>query len=139
MYKIFLDSDVVISSLISHLGASYLLINNNVSVNFISDFSYRELTTVIQKLGLDINKLKILTKDKLKIIKMPKDIKKTIKVYKNYVKDPNDAHIVAGAVEAKVNFLITFNLKDFEINKIKEKFNIKIMTPGIFLQFLRSK
>ena len=32
MYKIFLDSDVVISSLISNVGASYMLINRNVSI-----------------------------------------------------------------------------------------------------------
>ena len=94
---------------------------------------------VIQRLGLDTSKLKILTKNKLRITKLQKNIKETIKNYKNFVKDPNDAHIVAGAVETRVNFLITFNLKDFEINKIKEKFDIKIMTPGTFLQFLRSK
>ena len=139
MYKIFLDSDVVISSLISNVGASYMLINRNVSINFISDFSYKELMVVIQRLGLDTSKLKILTKNKLRITKLQKNIKETIKNYKNFVKDPNDAHIVAGAVETRVNFLITFNLKDFEINKIKEKFDIKIMTPGTFLQFLRSK
>lgn len=139
MYKVFLDSDVVISSLISNLGASYLLINNNNSINFISDISYEELLSVIKRLELEVSTLKILVKEKLKIVKLQSKIKKRVKDYNFFVKDINDIHIIAGAVEAKVNFLITFNLKDFEINKIKEKFNIKIMTPGTFLQFLRSK
>ncbi|MBI5123366.1 PIN domain-containing protein [Candidatus Roizmanbacteria bacterium] len=139
MYKIFLDSDVVISSLISDLGASHRLINNVSSIYFISDASYKELLSVVKKLGLEVNKLKNLVKDRLRVIKLQKDKKGAMEDYKNFVKDLNDAHIVAGAVEAKVNFLITFNLKDFEINKIKAKHNIQIMTPGMFLQFLRSK
>ncbi|EKE15439.1 MAG: hypothetical protein ACD_12C00019G0001 [uncultured bacterium] len=129
----------MISSLISNLGASYLLINNNNSINFISDISYEELLSVIKRLELEVSTLKILVKEKLKIVKLQSKIKKRVKDYNFFVKDINDIHIIAGAVEAKVNFLITFNLKDFEINKIKEKFNIKIMTPGTFLQFLRSK
>ena len=139
MYKIFLDSDVVISLLISNLGASHQLVNNVSSICFISDISYKELLSVVKKLDLKVNKLKNLVKEKLRVIKLQKDKKGAIKDYKNFVKDLNDAHIVAGAVESKVNFLITFNLKDFEINRIKEKYNIKIMTPGTFLQFLRSK
>ena len=129
MYKIFLDSDVIISSLISNLGASYQLINNVSSICFISDASYKELLSVVKKLDLKDNKLKNLVKEKLRIIKLQKDKKGAIKDYKNFVKDLNDTHIVAGAVESKVNFLITFNLRDFEINRIKEKYNIKIMTP----------
>lgn len=138
MINAFLDSDVIISSLISILGASYQLINNKNINCFISNISYNELLFVVKKLNLDNKKLKAVVKKKLKVVKLLHN--KQIKLeYKNCVKDLNDAHIIAGAVESKVNFLITFNLRDFEINKIKEKYNIKIMTPGTFLQFLRSK
>jgi len=135
MIKVFLDSDVVISSLVSKLGASHQLINNKDVVCFISDVSYKELLKVIKKLGLDEKNSTILIKSNLKIIKL----KKSSSDFKNYVNDVDDAHIVAGTVELKTNFLITYNTKDFIINKIKEKFNIQIMTPGLFLQFLRSK
>ena len=138
MINVFLDSDVIISSLISILGASYQLINNKNINCFISNISYKELLSVVKKLNLDNKKLKAVVKKKLKVVKLLHN--KQIKLeYKNCVKDLNDAHIIAGAVESKVNFLITFNLRDFEINRIKEKYNIKIMTPGTFLQFLRSK
>lgn len=139
MHKVFLDSDIIISSLISDLGASYQLINNKVSACFISDISYRELVLVIKRLNLAEDNLKILKKEKLNVIKLKKSLKQIRSDYKNYVKDLNDAHIVAGAVESKADFVITYNIRYFEINKIKEKYSIQIMTPGIFLQYLRSK
>lgn len=139
MTKVFLDSDVIISSLISNLGAAYQLVNNKNIVCFISNISYKELLLVIKKLNLDDKKLKVIVKEKLKIVKLLQSLKQIKLEYKNYVKDPNDAHILAGVIESSVNFLITYNLRHFEINKIKEKLNIQIMTPGTFLQYLRSK
>lgn len=139
MHKVFLDSDIIISSLISDLGASYQLINNKVSACFISDISYRELVLVIKRLNLAEDKLKILKKEKLIVIKLKKSLKQIRSDYKNYVKDLNDAHIVDGAVESKSDFVITYNIRHFEINKIKEKYSIQLMTPGNFLQYLRSK
>ena len=139
MYKIFLDSDVVISSLISSIGASYQLINSKATVSFISDISYRELVLVIKRLNLAENKLKILTKKKIKIFKIKKSLNQIKLDYKDCVKDINDAHIITGAVESKAGFLITYNIRHFEINKIKEKYRIQVMTPGTFLQYLRSK
>ena len=139
MVNVFLDSDVVVSSLISNNGASYQLVYNNNVICFISNISYQELLLVVKKLKLDDNKLKIVTKKRFKIIRIVENLKKIKIRYRIFTKDLNDTHIVAGAVESKANFLITYNIKDFEINKIKEKFNIKIMTPGTFLQFLRSK
>jgi len=139
MHKVFLDSDVIISSLLSSLGASYQLINNKNAICFISDISYRELILVSKKLNLDESKLKTLTKEKLKVIKLRKSLKKIKSDYENYIKDLNDAHVIAGAVQSKAGFLITYNIRHFEINKIKEKYRIQIMTPGNFLQYLRSK
>ncbi len=139
MYKIFIDSDVVISSLISNLGASYQLINNKNVVCFISNVSYEEQLLVAKKLSLNIKKLKKLVKEKLNTVEIIQDIKKIRSQYKDFVRDINDAHIVMGSVESKTKFLITYNVKDFEANKIKKKFNIQIMTSGSFLQHLRSK
>lgn len=138
MYKVFLDSDVIISSLISSLGASYQLVNNKTAICFTSNISYRELVLVSKKLNLDEGKLKGLTKEKLNFVRLKKSLKQIKSDYKNYVKDLNDAHIVAGAVESRVDFIITYNIRHFEINKINEKYSIQIMSPGNFLQYLRS-
>jgi len=139
MVNVFLDSDVVISSLISNLGVTYQLINNKKIDCFISNISYQELLLVVKKLKIDDEKLKAIVKERFKIIKLSQSLRQIKSSYKNCVKDPNDTHIVAGAVESSVNFLVSYNIRYFEINKIKEKYNIRIMTPGTFLQFLRSK
>ena len=104
MISVFLDSDVVISSLISSRGASYQLINNSSVICFISNISYQELLLVVKKLKLDDNKLKTITKKHFKTIRIVESLKKIKLKYKIFTKDVNDAHIVAGAVESKTNF-----------------------------------
>jgi len=94
---------------------------------------------VVKKLKIEVSELNILVKKQLKVEDLSETLEQIKLKYKLYVKDINDAHIVAGAAKSQVNYLITYNLKDFKINGIKEKCNIKIMTPGMFLQFLRSK
>lgn len=125
--KVFVDSDVVISSLISNTGASAQLLktNNNIA-KIISNLSKKELKIVMTRLKIDkpLPKLKIVIID-------------NFEKYSAYSTDPNDAHIVAGAHQAKVNFLITYNLKHYRVERIKQDLNIIVMTPGIFLQYLR--
>lgn len=139
MIHVFLDSDVIISSLFSNIGASYQLINNKDALCFISNISLKELLLVVKRLNLDNKKFDGMVKENLKTTDLSVDVYQIKTNYKKYVKDINDAHIVAGAVKSKVNFLITYNIRDFEVNKIKEKYNIKILTPGSFLQYLRNK
>lgn len=138
MHKVFLDSDVIISSIISFTGALYQLVNQKNIKFYISSLSYKELLIVTERLHLNKIKLVSLIKEKTIITKLKFDIKQIKNKYKDYVKDINDAHIIAGAIESKIKFIISYNLKHFEINKIKEDFKISIMTPGSFLQYLRS-
>lgn len=139
MDKVFLDSDVIISSLISSAGASYQLINQKKTLKYISSHSYTELLLVIKKLDLNKEKFIAQVKEKLIITKLKKNLKEIQKSYNKYVNDVNDAHIVAGAIESGERFLITYNIKHFQKNKIKEDFNIQIMSPGNYLQYLRSR
>lgn len=138
MHKVFFDSDVIISSIISSVGASYQLINQKSITPYISSLSYKELLIVTERLRLNKIKLISLIKEKITITKIKLNIKQVKNEFKNYVKDIDDTHIIAGAIESKVKFIISYNLKHFEINKIKEDFKIKIITPGSFLQYLRS-
>ncbi len=124
--KVFVDSDVVISSLISNTGAASELINNLDIKKIISNLSIKE--SEIVKLRLNINK---------PLPMLETIVIDNVKKYSTYSIDPNDAHIVAGADQAKVRFLITYNLKHYKIDKIKRDLNIIIMTPGMFLQYLR--
>lgn len=137
--KVFVDSDVVISSLISTKGAAYLLLNDQESDFIISDLSKVELERVVNKMNLNHDRLHDLIKKNLKIIKLTTGLEKIKKDFHNYTSDVDDAHIVAGAAKAKVRFLLTYNLKHFQRQKIKEDFGIVVLTPAQYLQYLRAQ
>ena len=138
--KVFVDSDVVISSLLSKSGAAYILIHGtklNLQL-FISHVSYKELILVTERLGLSKNELMDLTRKKFKMAKLKTGLNKLKEEYADYVTDANDAHIVGGVVTAKARFLISYNLKHFKTDKIKADFGIIITSPALLLQYLRS-
>ena len=132
----FMDSDVIISSIISKAGASSLLIGNQQIKKYISNFSIKELQVVVKRMKLPQGELSKLTKT-LDIIELEQSFSKIKDKYRNYVLDENDSHIIAGAVSSKCKFIISFNLKHYNKEKIKDNFNISILTPGDFLQHLR--
>jgi predicted nucleic acid-binding protein len=136
--KVFVDSDVIISSLISTKGAAYLLLSEQESNFIISDLSRVELERVVRELNLNQDMLQDLIKKRLKTIKLTTDLEKISKDFQNYTSDVNDIHIVAGAAKAKVRFLLTYNIKHFHRQKIKENLGIIVLTPAQYLQYLRS-
>lgn len=132
--KVFLDSDVVISSLISDKGAAHFIIHETNLQFFVSNRSVEELEKVTARLGLNRNKLTNIVKKKINVIKL-KEIKEN---FKNYTWDFDDVHIIAGAKEAKAKYLLSYNIKDFKVDKIIQELKIIVITPARFLQYLRS-
>ncbi|RUM69086.1 MAG: putative toxin-antitoxin system toxin component, PIN family [Sulfurovum sp.] len=53
-------------------------------------------------------------------------------LWRPFLKDANDDMVLEIAVNSGAKAIITFNLKDFK--GVKEKFDIDIITPKIFLQ-----
>lgn len=137
--KVFVDSDVVISSLISQKGAANLLLNSDKVEVVISNFSKKELKKVSEKLDIEQDKLNKLITERLKVVKLKSTLAGTKLEFEKYTNDLNDAHIVAGAKQAKVKFLITYNIKDYRKEDIKQDFGIMIITPAVLLQYLRAK
>lgn len=137
--KVFIDSDVVISSLISSNGAAFLILNQTNDLDlFVSNISIRELEEVVKRLNLDQRQLKELVDQQFSVIQLKATIKEIKTSYLKYVLDIDDAHIVAGAKAKEVQFLISYNIKHFKVDKLKDDFNIRLMTPANFLQYLRS-
>ncbi len=137
--KVFVDSDVIISSLLSSTGAAFLLLNQTDELQlFVSNFSLDELKIVVKRLDLGEEKLNILTQRRFSTVHLKDSIATLKKEFAGYVLDVDDAHIVAGANEASAQFLISYNTKHFKADKLKEKFNIILTTPAILLQYLRS-
>lgn len=135
--QVFVDSDVIIASLLSSSGAAYKLLYTDFLIPTISSLSKKELDVVVTRLGIDSNDFERLLHERLKIIPLSLS-GMALKKFEKYVRDIYDAHIVAGAKEAHVRFLITYNVKDYKMEKIKDDFSIIIITPGQFLQYLRS-
>ena len=138
MRKVFVDSDVVLSSLISSKGAANFLLNEVDLELAISNVSLFEIEREIDKLSLDKNQLKSLVKNRLKFIELKESTKKIKEDFKNYIFDEDDAHVVAGAQRAKAKVILSYNLKHFNKQKISEDFGITVLTPSQYLQYLRS-
>lgn len=134
---VFLDSDVVISSILSEKGVASAIINEKDIKFFISNISTIELDRVCKELNIASSKLHIV-KNKFSQINLKNSIKEIKDEFGKYVNGENDSHILAGAVVAKARFLITYNIKDYKTDKILDKFNILVVAPGQFLQYLRS-
>ena len=135
---VYVDSDVVISSLLSRTGAAYHLLNNSRITPIISSISLEEIKKVISQRGMEQEQFEQLIQKRLKIITIKQSISSLKVKYSLYVLDINDAHIVAGVRAAKVDFLLTYNLKHYKITKLKGDFNIQVFTPALFLQYLSS-
>lgn len=139
--KIFVDSDVAISSLLSSKGAAYFLLNEVNLELYISNISIREIKRGVNKLDLDNEKFQNLLKKRLKEVKLKEDnegIEKIKATFKDYVFDEDDAHIVAGASISKARLILTYNIKHFKIEKMKHDLSMIVTTPAKFLQYLRS-
>lgn len=136
--RVFIDSDVVISSLLSSKGAAYILLQTSGITPIISTLSLKELRTVCKRLHITENVLEQRIRKKFEVVKLGDHPQKIRAQYRSYVTDIHDAHIVGGATAAKANYLISYNLRHFKSDKIKDELDILFMTPALFLQFLRS-
>ena len=103
---------------------------------YISNFSITEIEVVTKRLNIQ-NKLKNL-ESRINIINLDTGIDNIRNLFKEYVYDADDTHIVMGAKESKSKFLLTYNMKDYNIDLIKKDFNIIVLKPGMFIQYLRS-
>ncbi len=138
--KVFVDSDVIISSLVSSTGAAYLLLNQTNAIHrYASDVSVRELRRVVARLELDEGRLNSLIDAKFTLVDLLQPIEALKKKFAEHVFDPDDAHIAAGACAAKAKFLLTYNIRHFHADRLKQDFNILVLTPGAFLQYVRSQ
>ena len=135
--KVFVDSDVVISSMLSHRGAAYALLQNTLVSCFVSQYSVEELRRVVDRLLMKQSELNARVKQ-CSVVPIKESLIVVRSRYFKYVYDIHDSHIVAGAKTAQVSFLATYNLKHYRIDLIKEKLGILVYTPAQILQYLRS-
>ena len=85
--RIFVDSDVVVSSLLSHLGAAHFLLSLTYLKLFISSLSKKELETVIERLGIGSDMLTALIKNSLEVVTLSESLPEIKESFKQYVLD----------------------------------------------------
>ena len=86
MLKVFVDSDVIISSLISSTGAAHFLLHQTTDLElFISSVSKRELDEVVARLSLENKKLTELIDKRITKINLKEEISEIKSKYEDYV------------------------------------------------------
>jgi len=136
--RVFTDSDVVISSLISDAGAAYALIHDSKAEPTVSNYSITEIRQVNDRLNIPSSSFNALIHNFLSVTQIDIDLHTIKNKYGHYVKDKDDSHIIAGAVRSHAQFVATYNLKDYNIELIRRDAGIITTTPGNILQYLRS-
>ena len=136
--RVFVDSDVVISSLISRTGAAYLLMYDARIDRFGSDVSFSEITRVSRVLHLPEKNLQKLLKTQCRVVVIGNKKNDMLKRMAAFTRDTDNAHIVLGVRQARAKFLVTYNLKHCRTEKIREDLGIIMLPPAFLLQYLRS-
>ena len=135
--QVFLDTDVIISSLLSRTGASFEILKHPAVKKVISRAVKEELVIVAKRLKIEGHKTKKLVED-INSVTLGLTKSRIVKDYQQFVFDQQDCHVVAGAKVSKSRFLLTHNLKHYRVDKIKTGLGIMVFKPGNFLQYLRS-
>ena len=137
--KVFVDSDIIISSQISNQGAAYFLLYKADLELYVSNLSLTEFMDVAKRLKIKAGRLTSLIKTRFNKVHLKENLNEMERRFNHYTNDPNDIHVVAGAVLASVDFLLTYNVRDFEIDEIKKDFNLICLRPAQFLQYIRNR
>ena len=137
--RVFVDSDVIISSQLSSRGAAALLLKKQTGQFYGSNMQLEELKSVCGRLKIDFSKVKRLVMNRLQVVDLGNDVAQIRSKWGGYTLDVDDAHVVAGAVKAKAKFLLSYNLRHFKIEKLRRRLDLVCLTPGQFLQYWRSR
>lgn len=141
--RIFIDSSVFISACASSRGASALVLRYALegkikcflSIDVIIE-TQRNITLKLDPTGKERFEF-FLSKIPFKIMDLvnKKEIAKCNKVINS-----KDAPVLAAAIKSKSNFLLTLDKKHFlQSEIIKFAKNLRITTPGEFVNFLKSR
>ena len=146
-YHIFMiitvDTNVIFSALNSSKGASHLIlriiVNEEVQLALSPStyFEYYDVLTRpdnLKKLNLSINEVE----DILDLLALLAKKHKIYFLQRPNLTDESDNIFIECAFASSSDFLITSNVKDFNMGELEYQF-IKIITPGAFIKYWRNK
>ncbi len=127
--KIVIDTNVLVSSLKSSNGASYKLISILPDQKFISVISVPlaiEYEAVLKRVDLPAQIMNEDIEDFIDYICGISEHQDIYFLWRPYLPDPFDDHILEVAVASKCDAIITYNKRDF---RGVEKFGLKLLDP----------
>jgi predicted nucleic acid-binding protein len=139
--RIFFDSSALIAGVISSEGAAraLLVLSEMGQIDlFVSEQVIVETErNLARKVPVALPGFRQTVKDaNMKILKDPSQSAVQESLYMIY--DPSDAPILAAAIKAKVDFLVTHNRRHFlDDPKVAEKSGLRVGTPGDALMWFK--
>ncbi|TAN42124.1 MAG: putative toxin-antitoxin system toxin component, PIN family [Nitrospirae bacterium] len=134
--RIILDTNVLYAGLYSSEGASFKILEaieegklqTVLSITLL--FEYEDILKRNQTtLGLSNHEIEKI----LDYLCLRSDHQKVYFLWRPYLSDPNDDHLLELAVASGARLIVTYNTKDF---KGLERFNVKTITPKELLEEL---
>jgi putative PIN family toxin of toxin-antitoxin system len=136
VYKVVLDTNVLVSGLRSKRGASYKLLTllgsgrftTAVSVPLVVEYEKAlvDPRTQVPFSRVDVGKF-------IDYICTIADKRKIYYLWRPHLPDPGDDMVLELAVAGRCDFIVTYNIKDF---RGAEQFGVKILTPKKLLKLL---
>lgn len=139
LLTVFLDASVILAGMASPLGGSGFLLQAARKKKIIliaTPLIINEVNRHLTKLKLQSKQLKTLLNRR--IIRLVKDPDETIIARcRRLTGDPDDAHVLAGAILANVNFLLSLDKKHVLTKRVKKHLSpIRVLSPKQFWQSL---
>lgn len=133
--QIVLDTNVLVAGLRSNRGSAFQVLrlvgrdrfDINISVPIILEYE-DVLLRQVEELGLSESDIHAVI-DYYCQVGRPHQI---YYLWRPSLKDPNDEMLLELAVKAQCDYIVTFNIRDFQ--GIKEQFGIVVLTPNAFLR-----
>ena len=138
IFKVFLDSNVILSGLLSDQGAPRIILDIlTLKLPFLlgstGEYNLLEIERNLKKKmpGVFSVYKRYLSRLNLKIISIPGP--EEIKIFSGQIAD-KDIPVLVSAIQSKADFLVTGDKKHFEKLKVPGNYPLKIITPSEFLE-----
>jgi len=135
-HPIVVDTNVLVSALRSRRGASYRLLmllgrsefEINISVPLLLE--YEDAT---KRIAREVGLTYVDIDDILDYVCGMARRRKVHFLWRPFLKDPQDDHVLELAVESGSDFIVTHNIRDFSGS---EQFGVRVVTPKEFLRII---
>lgn len=135
--RIVLDTNVLVSAMLSRRGASYALLNLIESAAFAVCVSVPLVLEYEDALRRDAIKGRVTSSSVDDVLDYICDVAEKHQVHylwRPHLKDPKDDMVLELALAADCKYIVTYNLRDF---RIQTRGALRVLTPGEFLNLLK--